>query len=71
MKKKISFILFSLFSITFYGQCAMCKAVVENSGNEKAAEGLNTGIMWLMVFPYLLVGGLLYAFYKYRKNQKN
>ena len=60
-----------LFSYTFYGQCAMCKAVVENSGNKKVAEGLNTGILWLMVFPYILVGGLLYAFYKYRQKQKN
>ena len=50
-----------LFSISFHNsdaQCAMCKAVVE-SGNESVAEGLNTGIVYLMIFPYLLVGRII------------
>ena len=38
-----------------YAQCAMCKAVVE-SGDESMAEGVNNGISYLMVFPYLLIG---------------
>jgi hypothetical protein len=47
----------------------MCKAVVE-SGDESVAEGLNTGIVYLMIFPYLLVGALLYFIIKSRKNPK-
>ena len=35
-------------------QCAMCKAVVEN-GNVGMAEGVNSGITYLMVFPYILL----------------
>lgn len=49
-----------------YSQCAMCKAVVE-SGDNKMAEGVNDGITYLMIFPYLLVGVLLYSLYRYNK----
>ena len=44
----------------------MCKAVVEN-GDASMAEGVNNGISYLMVFPYILIGGLFYALYKYKK----
>jgi hypothetical protein len=46
----------------------MCKAVVE-SGDAKMAEGLNTGIIYLMAFPYILVG--LGAYFLYRNWKKN
>ena len=66
------FILISLIFTVSYAnaQCAMCKAVIEN-GNETMAEGVNNGITYLMVFPYLLVGFLIYAIYRYRQVQKN
>jgi hypothetical protein len=66
------FILISLiFTVSSAdAQCAMCKAVIEN-GNETMAEGVNNGITYLMVFPYLLVGFLIYAIYRYRQVQKN
>lgn len=48
----------------------MCKAVVE-SGDNKMAEGVNDGITYLMVFPYLLIGVLLFALYKYKKKFEN
>jgi hypothetical protein len=61
--KKLFVILFFLSYHISTAQCAMCKAVVE-SGNASEAEGLNTGIVYLMVFPYLLVGTLLYFIIK-------
>lgn len=69
--KKIVFttILFLTFLNT-NAQCAMCKAVVESGGDTSQAEGLNTGILYLMVFPYLLVGVLLYFIFKYRRKFK-
>ena len=71
MKKTI---LFSLFSLLFFieasSQCAMCKAVVE-SGDAEVAQGLNDGIMYLMIFPYLLIGALFYFIYKHRTKNKN
>ncbi len=51
-------------------QCAMCKAVIEG-GNETIAEGVNNGITYLMIFPYILVGLLFFLLYKYRKKVKN
>lgn len=45
-------------------QCAMCKAVVESSvensanvfgGNSRIGEGLNKGIIILMIVPYVLL----------------
>ena len=68
--KKIVFILFLFVFQISSAQCAMCKAVVEN-GNAEVAQGLNDGIMYLMVFPYLLVGALLYFIYRYKIKSKN
>lgn len=51
-------------------QCAMCKAVLEN-GDQSMAEGINSGITYLMAFPYILIGLLFYFLYKYRKRIKN
>ena len=59
-----------LISATSSAQCAMCKAVVEG-GNESMAEGVNNGITYLMVFPYILVGVLFYFIYRHKKNQKS
>lgn len=63
-----------LFIFTFgksaVAQCAMCKAVVEN-GDQSMAEGINSGITYLMAFPYILIGVLFYFLYKYHKKVKN
>ena len=58
MRKLIYILIFLSFQIT-NAQCAMCRAVVE-SGDVSQAEGLNSGILYLMVFPYLLVGVLVF-----------
>ncbi|TXD49857.1 hypothetical protein [Polaribacter sp. IC073] len=55
-----------LTSKTTYAQCAMCKAVLEN-GNGSMAEGINNGITYLMVFPYVLVAILIFSIYRYNK----
>jgi len=44
-------------------QCAMCRAVVEQGGKEMA-EGINSGIVYLMAFPYIIVGVAAYFFYR-------
>lgn len=53
-------------------QCAMCKAGAESSlkdGN-KTAAGLNSGIMYLLFMPYLLVGGIGYYWYVSNKKKQ-
>ena len=61
-------ILVSIQTIT--SQCAICKAVLE-TGDVSMAEGVNNGISYLMVFPYLLIGTLFFVIYRYKKNAKN
>ena len=71
MKKATLSILFLLVIQIANAQCAMCKAVVE-SGNPEQAEGLNSGILYLMVFPYILIGAVFFILIRNRikKNKK-
>jgi hypothetical protein len=50
------FIIFLLFIETSYGQCSMCRAVLESEEGQETAKGINKGILYLMAIPYLLVG---------------
>ncbi len=71
MKKwSVLIILLLLFVPTLAdAQCAMCKAVAETDANQggNAAAGLNEGIVYLMAFPYLLLGAVAYAIYRHKK----
>ncbi|WP_241738981.1 hypothetical protein [Pontibacter beigongshangensis] len=58
-------------STTVNGQCAMCRATVESNVGTGSSEpesdvgsGLNTGILYLMAIPYLLVGTIGFLWYK-------
>lgn len=44
-------------------QCAMCRAVLESGADQKTAESLNDGIVYLMIIPYVLGGLTLYFLY--------
>ena len=73
MSKKLIYLFtlgIILTSKASFSQCAMCKAVIEN-GDVSMAEGVNNGITYLMVFPYLLIGVLFYVIYRNKKNIKN
>ncbi|SHL86677.1 hypothetical protein [Flavobacterium xinjiangense] len=59
-----------LFPINSQAQCAMCRAALNSEGNKTKAAAVNDGIVYLMVIPYLLVGGIGYAVYRMRKNKK-
>jgi len=64
-QKSIFFILSVLFILQTNAQCAMCRAVLESEEGQTTAQGVNNGIVYLMVIPYILIGGL--AFFIYRK----
>lgn len=72
MKTKSIIILIVLLALPFFAeaQCAMCRAVLQNGADQSAAKGINDGIIYLMMFPYLLVGGIGYFIYRIRKNKK-
>lgn len=49
-------------------QCSMCKAVLESnmqSGEEAVGKGINSGIVYIMFVPYILLGAIGYFMYKH------
>jgi hypothetical protein len=68
----------SLVTTTAYSQCAMCRATVESNvgtgstedSDSQVGAGLNTGILYLMLIPYLLVGTVGFMWYKSNKMKK-
>jgi len=73
MKKWSWILMLMIFApVLLQGQCAMCKAVAETSqqGGSSVADGLNSGIVYLMAFPYLLMAVVGFAFYRYKKQSK-
>ncbi len=79
MFKKAIFTLL-VFVITFgvmpqaKAQCSMCTINAEQgikNGNTQG-KGLNSGILYLLSIPYLLVAGVgIMWFLKYKKKQQN
>jgi hypothetical protein len=71
--KKIIYIsiFITLLGITnVEAQCAMCRAVLESDSGGSAAQGMNNGILYLMAFPYIMVGIIGYFVYKSRQKAK-
>lgn len=79
--KKIRFYI-ALFSLTLVlslmgasvqAQCAMCKSSVESSNGDskliKFGAGLNKGILYLMVVPYILAGTVGFLWYRNSRKQ--
>jgi hypothetical protein len=69
--KKILFILllvasFSFINMEAHAQCSICAKTVSQMGT-KPAEGFNSGIIYLMVIPYLAIG---FVGYKWWQNEK-
>ncbi|RZK10548.1 MAG: hypothetical protein EOO46_10340 [Flavobacterium sp.] len=58
------------FSLETNAQCAMCRAVLETEEGGVKAEAVNDGIVYLMAFPYVLVGILGYVIYRTRQKKK-
>ncbi|TCC93308.1 hypothetical protein EZ428_00615 [Pedobacter frigiditerrae] len=75
MFKKITCILFILVATTIIipevkAQCSMCTISAEQgtkNGNTQG-KGLNSGIIYLLAIPYILIAGIGVLWYKnYRK----
>lgn len=61
----------SLFNQTM-AQCAMCRVSVENNiaaGETSLGSGLNTGILYLMIMPYLMLAVIAYFWFKQSKKE--
>lgn len=64
----LSFLLIPEFA---QAQCSMCRAVLESEADQSTAKGINDGILYLMIFPYLLIGGVGYFIYRSRKKKSD
>jgi hypothetical protein len=59
--------------VSSFAQCAMCRASVENNvsnGETSIGAGLNTGILYLFIMPYLLAGIIGFFWWKSAKKKK-
>jgi hypothetical protein len=69
MKKLLVVVFFFALNAVTYAQCAMCKATAETASQNSSgslAEGLNTGIIYLMLIPYTLLAVLAIVFFRKR-----
>ena len=65
MRKIIFLVFFRLaFMIEAQAQCSMCRAVLESEAGQETAKGINSGIIYLMAIPYLLVAFVGYQIFK-------
>lgn len=67
----LSLILFVFHLQTVMAQCAMCRASVESNvsdGDTSVGAGLNMGILYLFVAPYLLM--MVIGFFWYRSAKR-
>jgi len=70
MMKKLFFLLVILvINITAFAQCSMCTKTAQQLG-EKPAQGLNSGILYLMFAPFIIVGFVGYRWWKGQKSEE-
>ena len=62
-------IIFLLMYTTAGAQCAMCTKTAQQLG-EKPAQGLNSGILYLMLMPFAIVGVIGYRWWKNQSTNK-
>jgi hypothetical protein len=56
-----------VFSMGASAQCAMCKATAESATenvDKGIGEGLNAGIVYLMLVPYVLLATIALVFFR-------
>lgn len=72
LKVIVVIILITFFQVLeVAAQCPMCKmslqSNLQNGGSQ--GSGINAGIMYLLMTPYLIVGGIAYVWYRNRKKK--
>ncbi len=74
MKKLVSLLfmiaVLSLISLDVEAQCAMCKQVAEDASDQSGQAvglGLNNGIKYLLVIPYVLFGIFITIFFRRKR----
>lgn len=60
------FLISAAFAETVQAQCSICTKTAQQLG-EGPAQGLNSGIMYLMFTPFIIVGFIGYRWWKTNK----
>jgi hypothetical protein len=81
MGKKYKFVFLALIILAFvaipsmesFAQCPMCRAAAETNLAQGGTEGkgLNTGILYMLSLPYLLIATIGYIWWRNRKEESN
>ena len=66
MKKLVLILLIIIASLHSMAQCSMCTKTASQLG-EKPAQGLNSGILYLMFAPFVIVGFIAFRWWKNNK----
>ena len=66
----VLFLIMTLLAYDVSAQCSICTKTAQQLG-EKPAEGLNSGILYLMFTPFILVGFIGFRWWKYNKEIEN
>ena len=70
----LTMILVGYNFINAFAQCALCKASVESNLKEESHQhigaGINSGVIYLMVVPYIIFPIVAYLWYKHSKKNK-
>ena len=75
--KNLAVIFFGILALVVFkegafAQCAMCKATAASDLKNAGAigKGLNFGILYLMTIPYIILGSLVFLFFRKQITQK-
>lgn len=61
-------LLCNMISADLWAQCAMCTKTSAQLG-QRPAEGMNTGILYLMATPFVIMGYIGYRWWKSNKKE--
>ena len=75
MKRLTTILAALVLSLWSFGdvmaQCAMCRAVVESNleSGETTGAGINSGILYLMPIPYILLATVGFLIYRHHRQK--
>jgi hypothetical protein len=69
MKKLILLLIIFIVNVQSFAQCSMCTKTASQLG-EKPAQGLNSGILYLMMMPFVIVGFIAWRWWRANKAQE-
>jgi hypothetical protein len=67
-KLAVIFLLLLLNTSSIFAQCSQCKMSLESS--KPAGDGFNSGILLLMIIPYLLLTTVIWIFFRKKIKEK-